>query len=154
MDRSTTERALALLRDEEGVRRHAYDDGTGRRVRAPVGHLTIGCGINLDNGLDDYEVDMLERHRLEMEWAQFCREASSVAPPVVCSLLPEDAQVALASMAFNLGADGLMEFDRMLVAVAGKRWDEAARECLDSRWACQVHAQRAHKTADLLRGCG
>lgn len=154
MNQTTKDRTLALLREVEGVRRYAYDDATGERVRAPRGNLTIGCGINLERGLDDHEVDLLERHRLEIEWTRFCHEASSVSPPVVCSLLPEDAQVALASMAFSMGADGLMEFRKMLLAVAGKRWDEAARECLDSRWAVQVRARRAHKTADLLRGCG
>ena len=28
-----------------------HDDATGKRVRAPVGRLTIGVGINLDDGL-------------------------------------------------------------------------------------------------------
>ena len=154
MKRDIAERTLALLRGEEDVRRHAYDDSTGKRVHAPVGCLTIGIGINLDIGLDDYEVDVLERHRLEIEWARFCRDASTLASPVVASLLPDDAQVALATMAFNLGADGLLQFHRMLEAVAEGDWRKAAEECLDSKWASQVHAARAGKTAALLRGCG
>ena len=154
MRRDVSERTLALLRGQEDVRRHAYDDATGRRVHAPEGVLTIGIGINLDIGLDDYEVDMLERHRLEIEWARFCRDASTLNPPVVCSCLPVDAQVALASMAFNLGADGLLEFHKMLLAVGHGLWADAARECLSSKWASQVHAHRAGQVADLLRGCG
>ena len=58
-----------------------YDDATGKRVRAPVGRLTIGVGINLDVGLDEYEVDMLERHRLHVGMVAFEREAAALALP-------------------------------------------------------------------------
>lgn len=154
MRQALVERVLTLLRGDEGVRPHAYDDATGKRVRAPVGRLTIGVGIDLDQGLDAYEIDLLERHRLHREVLALEHKASSLAPrPVTPSLLPDDAQVALACMAFQIGGAGVAEFHRMLSAVAAGRWGQAADEALDSAWARQT-PRRAAEVAALLRRSG
>ena len=73
-----------------------YDDATGKRVRAPVGRLTIGVGINLDDGLDEHEVDWLERHRLHVGMVAFARDAGTLSfrgrHSIDVPALPDDAQ--------------------------------------------------------------
>ena len=136
MKQALQERALAILRRDEGVRRHShYDDATGKRVRAPVGRLTIGVGINLDDGLDEHEVDWLERHRLHVGMVAFARDAGTLSfrgrHSIDVPALPDDAQVALSMMVFQLGPDGTLEFHAMLKAIASGDWEGAAAEALD-----------------------
>lgn len=143
--------AIGYLRADEGVKRFAYDDATGREVSAPEGTLTIGVGINLKVGLDDYEIDMLTRHRLHSELLTLEHAASTREPAVELVSLPGPVQVALALMAYQLGADRLMEFHRMLDAVAAGDWQRAANEAVHSRWDRQT-PRRAERVASLLRG--
>ena len=151
MTPATQSEALRILRRDEGVRKHAYDDATGERVRAPLGVLTIGVGINLDEGLDSNEIDWLERNRMERECVAFAsRYAHTYGErPTV---LPEDAQLALALMAFQLGPARLMGFRKMLHAVAGRNFRRAAAEALDSKWDKQT-AGRAIRVAKLFHKC-
>ena len=149
LDQAVVDEVLLRLRGDEGVRRYAYDDATGKEVEAPVGVLTIGCGVNLSIGLDDHEIDWLERHRLHVGMLDFMARASSLGPPVVVRLLPRPAQVALALMVFQLGVDGTMGFHRMLVAIAKRDWLAASAEARHSKWAEQT-PKRAHEVAELL----
>ena len=145
------EQALAVLRNDEGRREHPYDDATGKRVHAPKGILTVGVGINLEEGLDDEEMDWLERHRLE-------REVGALVPAlhqehrVYLYLLPGPAQLALMLACFQLGAPRLMKFHRMLDAVSRGDWRAAGAEAVDSAWARET-ASRAEEVAALFRQC-
>ena len=57
---------------------------------------------------------------------------------------------ALISMAFNMGGPRLADFRRMRAAIAAGRWEAAAAEALDSRWARQT-GRRADEIAAMLR---
>lgn len=59
-------------------------------------------------------------------------------------------QRVLANMAYNLGTGKLTGFVNTLKAVREKRWDDAARLMLASRWARQV-GQRAVRLAEMMR---
>ena len=141
-------RALALLRGDEGVRTHAYDDATGKRVRAPVGHLTIGAGINLDIGLSSWEIDMLERHRLHVHVSTFTVEVAT-AYSITMGNLPDDVQVGLALMCFQLGWEGTLEFHNMLRDIAKGHWELAAVEAKHSKWKVET-PKRADEVAKLF----
>ena len=142
LPRDVADEALRRLRGDEGIRRYAYDDATGHEVKAPVGNLTIGCGCNLAVGLDDEEIDWLERHRLNREWRAFSKLATDT--------LPRKAQLALALAVFQLGANALSEFHWMIHCIRERQWAHAADEALDSEWARQT-PHRAREVADLLR---
>ena len=62
---------------------------------------------------------------------------------------PASVQMALLSMAFNLGGPRLAGFVKMRTALVDHDYDEAARQALDSRWAKQV-GRRAEEIAKLL----
>jgi lysozyme len=53
-------------------------------------------------------------------------------------------------MAFNLGAQRLRGFAKMIKALASAQYDEAARQALESKWARQVGA-RAERIAAMIR---
>ena len=60
--------------------------------------------------------------------------------------LSDTRQEALADMCFNLGVQRLSGFRKMLIALRAGQWQEAAKECLDSRYARQV-GNRAKRNA-------
>ena len=52
--------------------------------------------------------------------------------------LPEEAQLVIANMCFNLGYPRLSKFKGMKAGVDAKDWNRAADEMVDSRWYDQV----------------
>jgi lysozyme len=64
---------------------------------------------------------------------------------------PADVQRALGNMCYQLGADGLMQFSKMLAALSVGDRKRAALEALDSLWATQTPV-RARRVVSLIRG--
>ena len=127
---------LEQLQRHEGLRLKPYRDS--------VGKLTIGYGRNLaDRGISQEEAEFMLDNDIDLVVAELERM------PLFLSLDPV-RQVVLANMAFNMGVPTLLEFRRMLGALARREWDRAADEMLDSRWARQV-GRRAVELARLMR---
>jgi lysozyme len=128
---------VAQLRRDEGVRQFPYTD--------TVGKLTIGVGRNLtDVGLSDAEVDLLLQDDIDSVTGQLDSRL-----PYFQAIDPV-RQGVLVNMAFNMGFAGLEGFEMMLQAFAQGRWEDAAREMLNSKWAGQVGA-RAERLAEQVR---
>jgi lysozyme len=64
--------------------------------------------------------------------------------------LPENAQMVIASMAFNLGRPKLSKFKNMKAAVDAGDYVEASAQMLDSRWAQQL-PNRSARLAKMMR---
>ena len=64
--------------------------------------------------------------------------------------LPEEAQLVIANMMFNLGYPRLSAFKGMKAGVDERDWNRAADEMLDSRWAKQV-PNRANRLVERIR---
>lgn len=134
MDR---DRLRSLLLKHEGLCLKPYTDSAGK--------LSIGCGRNLtDVGLTEQEALYL----LDNDMARsvtYCREAFQWF-----NGLCDARQNVVASMVFNLGAHGFSEFKKLIAAIDGKNYDEAANQMLSSHWASQV-GKRAVELADMMR---
>lgn len=127
------------LKRDEGVRRRVYVDSTG--------HLTIGVGHNLTEGVDiplsDDSIDEILQTDID-----HCT--------IMCEALPgwatlsEVRRAVLVNMCFNLGYAGLTKFTHTLQAIAMGDWDGAARAMLNSQWAKEVGA-RAMRLATQMR---
>jgi len=63
---------------------------------------------------------------------------------------PEDVQLVLCNMGFNLGISGLLRFKNFLAAVKGGKYATAAEHMLSSQWAGQV-GNRAVRLANIMR---
>ena len=131
------EKARHLIKAHEGVRLTPYMD--------TVGKCTIGVGRNLtDRGLTTEEVELLFEtdfklaiHILDIwlaDWQSY----------------PASVQMALLSMAFNLGGPRLSGFVNMRASLLDHDYEEAANQALDSLWAKQV-GHRAKEIAELIR---
>lgn len=141
--------SIALHKKGEGYKAFVYDDANGNLVvpgYTLVGHPTIGFGRCLDtHGILASEADfMLANNDAEAtvdlqglfgaKWASFGNAR----------------QAALIDARFALGASGFREFHLMVTALFNEKWDEAAVELLNSKWARTV-GQRALDLAGMLR---
>ena len=141
----------------EGLRLQVYKD--------TLGIDTIGIGRNLeDRGITKEELDWMDIPSMDAVYeygitegdamylakndVQIVEEELVRAHPCVEEL---DAvrQLVLMDMAFNLGVPRLCKFKKMWAAVHENKFDVAAKEMLDSRWANQVKS-RATKLAHAM----
>ena len=67
--------------------------------------------------------------------------------------LPEDAQLIIANMMFNMGLTRLSKFKGMKRGVDARDWETAADEMVDSRWYTQVQT-RADRLVVRMRSLG
>ena len=65
-------------------------------------------------------------------------------------LLPEEVQLIIANMMFNLGYPRLSKFKGMKAGVDAERWSDAADEMVDSQWYRQV-TNRAERLVERMR---
>jgi lysozyme len=124
------------------------------------GKQTIGVGRNLDDnplteeekrvcgdwekGITKNAAFYLLRHDIERVEKE-CRKGIAFY-----ELLDGERQYALLDMAFNLGIAGLKRFKKMLMAMACGYFEDAAKECLNSKYAKEV-GQRAVRIAETIR---
>jgi len=124
---------LSMIERDEGYRQFPYND--------TVHVWTIGIGRNLESkGISREEARYLAQNDINECTAALRRDLPYFDG------LSECRQGVLINMAFNLGIAGLLKFGKMLVAVGGGYWKEAAKEMLDSQWSRQV-GQRASRLA-------
>jgi lysozyme len=67
--------------------------------------------------------------------------------------LPEEAQLIIANMCFNLGRPRLSKFKGMKAGVDARDWQKAADEMVDSQWYRQV-PNRAERLVQRMRSIG
>lgn len=128
--------ARDLIKANEGCRLHPYECTEGK--------ITIGYGRNLDDkGITQQEAELL----LDLDIAE-CLEDLKRLP--FWGDLNEARQAVLLDMRFQLGNAGLSQFKRMLNAINQARFDQAADELLDSRYAQQTPS-RARRNAHMMR---
>jgi lysozyme len=128
------------------------DEGTGIQkngnflpYHCTSGKLTIGWGHNLqDNGIKPKIAEML----LDDDIADATRELFIVLPWL--EAVDPVRQSVLINMAFNMGVPKLVGFAKMLAALRARKFETAAIEMLDSRWAEQV-GDRALRLAEQMR---
>lgn len=110
-----------------------------------VQKMTIGYGHNLeDKGIPaDVALELLKVDILDaIEDVRHCFSCYDQ--------LSRPRQLVLISMAYNLGRDRLMKFQRFIGAVHRGDWHDAADEMLDSKWAPQV-GSRAIVLSQMMR---
>lgn len=137
------QRITETLKIQEGFRREAYKDH--------LGFLTIGFGRMIDKrlggGITEREATIL----LENDIANVIRELDRALPWVRSIKSPADE--AVVNMAFQMGLPRLQQFRKTLEHLKAGRYQEAAAEALDSRWAQQT-PNRAREVVDLIRQAG
>ncbi len=124
------------IKQQEGLRLKPY--------LCPTGHLTIGYGHNLENGITPQIAEVLLA--TDIAFAQI--EVGGKLP--WADTLDEVRRFVLVNMCFNLGSTKLLTFKKFLAALQKRDYQTAAKEMLNSRWAEQV-GQRAKKLAEMMQ---
>lgn len=128
---------LRSIRAHEGFRAKIYTDTTG--------HLTVGYGVNISNGITVEMGEALLRIQVRDVHAWLCSEFKPWFQQ-----LSAPRQRALVEMAFQLGPGGFKSFKRALGAIRAGDWERASIELLDSKWYRQT-PRRAEHVARLIR---
>lgn len=130
------EKICLQLIAHEGYRNLPYEDSEGV--------LTIGVGRNLEKPLSDDVIGLLLAEDLEDA------ETDLIEVFPNFQTFSEQRRLALFDMMFNLGKPRFLGFKKMIAAIKEGRWDEAARQALDSKWRRQVKG-RAITIARMLK---
>ena len=129
-------KAAVAIRRYEGFSKLPY--------KCPTGHLTIGYGHNLENGISAKVALFI----LQEDLAHAERAVKDAFP--WWWKLDDARQFVLVDMAFNMGLAGLKGFKKMLAAIESGDFDKAAEEMLDSKYGRQV-VHRARLNAEIMK---
>lgn len=107
-----------------------------------AGKLTIGVGRNLeDKGLSEEEVMIL----LEHDVFECAKDLVDIFPEF--ERYPENIQLVLADMRFQLGPNRFRGFKLMVRAVKNQNWPEMIKQMKDSVW----YGQTPNRANNLIR---
>jgi len=141
------EKLRADLELDEGVKHEIYLDHLGLPTFG-IGHLVreedpehgepVGTAVTDDRVAEAFEQDIqITIDDCEKLYPDFYE-------------LPEEAQLIIANMCFNLGYPRLSKFKGMKRGVDARDWNAAADEMVDSRWYRQV-TNRADRLVQRMR---
>ena len=135
------------LERDEGCVYQIYNDHLGYPTFG-IGHLVTGH--DKEHGWSvgtDVEEDRV-REVFEQDVQTVLSDCEILYPDFYD--LPEEAQLIIANMMFNMGLTRLSKFKGMKRGVDSRNWEEAADEMVDSRWYHQV-TNRANRLVVRMR---
>ena len=135
------------LERDEGVKYEIYNDHLGYATFG-VGHLVIESDpeYGMDIGTPISESRVIEAFEQDVQIVLGdCEKLYNDFDQ-----LPEEAQLIIANMMFNMGLTRLSKFRGMKNGVDAKDWQRAADEMVDSRWYNQV-TKRADRLVVRMR---
>lgn len=134
------------LKIDEGVKYEIYNDHLGYPTFG-IGHLItekdIEYGLPIGTKVDEWRVNEV----FDADVKLYINETKKVFPDLDDK--PDNIQLVLVNMCFNLGAPRLSKFKKFIAAIDDQQWSEAAVEMMDSRWAKQV-GLRAERLRDIV----
>ena len=125
---------IEQLKKDEGFRGNPY--------KCSENKLTVGYGTTFP--LTEEEAEMLLKHRLKNEVTTLVHKHTFIGT------LPQIAQDVLHNMAYQMGANGVSKFKKMIVALKKGDFKTASKEMLDSKWKRQT-PKRAKRLANEMR---
>ena len=135
------------LEVDEGVKYEIYKDHLGYPTFG-IGHLVIdsdpeygqevGTPVSEDRVIEAFDNDV------QVVLADCERLYNDV------NVLPEEVQLIIANMMFNMGRPRLSKFKGMKAGVDAQDWNKAADEMIDSNWYKQV-PNRAGRLVKRMR---
>lgn len=141
------EKLQAELTEDEGVKYEIYLDHLNLPT-CGIGHLILQsdqeCGLPVGTPISETRV----RELFEQDVEIVLKECEILLPSF--EILPDEVQLIIANMMFNMGRPRLSKFKKFLEAVILFSWKEAADEMVDSRWYNQV-PNRAQRLVERMR---
>ena len=135
------------LAEDEGCKFEIYLDHLGLPTYG-IGHLVVEgdpeYGQPVGTPVDEERV----RQVFNLDIASTLDECQVLYPDF--DDLPEECQLIIANMMFNMGRPRLSKFKDMKAAVDARSWNAAADAMVDSRWHDQV-PNRAKRLVKRMR---
>ena len=135
------------LERDEGVKYEVYLDHLGYPTFG-IGHLITDddpeCGASVGTKVDSDRV----QEAFETDVESVLSDCERLY--VQFEHLPEEAQLIIANMMFNMGYTRLSKFKGMKRGVDARNWEAAADEMVDSKWYDQV-TRRADRLVVRMR---
>ena len=135
------------LAEDEGCKFEIYLDHLGLPTYG-IGHLVVEgdpeYGQPVGTPVDEERV----RQVFNLDIASTLDECQVLYPDF--DDLPEECQLIIANMMFNMGRPRLSKFKGMKAGVDARDWNRAADEMVDSRWYDQV-TNRAKRLVARMR---
>ena len=135
------------LEIDEGVKHEIYLDHLGLPTFG-IGHLITKSdeeyGEDVGTSVSDHRV----KECFESDVQQVIKDCQILYDDF--NDLPEEAQLIIANMMFNMGRPRLSKFKGMKRGVDARDWNQAADEMVDSRWYKQV-TNRADRLVERMR---
>jgi lysozyme len=139
------------IADDEGVMYETY--------RCSLGHLTGGIGhliTEWDEDMYSGPVGTKIPHEQVDKWFNMDITRTIEDCKIIFTTfdsLPQDAQLVIANMCFQLGRPRLSKFKKFIAAVNDENWMLAGEEMQDSRWYKQT-TNRADRLIDRIQLIG
>lgn len=138
------------LESDEGCINEVYLDHLGYPTFG-IGHLIRDTdpeyGCNVGEKISDERVAEAFEDDIQITYNDCLR----LYPDF--DMLPNEAQLIIANMMFNLGATRMGKFKGMKAGVDARDWQKAADEMVDSLWYKQV-TNRANRLVKRMRALG
>ena len=135
------------LERDEGVKYEVYLDHLGYPTFG-IGHLITDddpeCGASVGTEVDNDRV----KEAFETDVETVLSDCERLY--VQFEHLPEEVQLIVANMMFNMGYTRLSKFKGMKRGVDTRDWNQAADEMVDSKWYKQV-TKRANRLVERMR---
>ena len=135
------------LERDEGVKYEVYLDHLGYPTFG-IGHLITDddpeCGASVGTKVDSERV----QEAFEADVESVLSDCERLY--VQFEHLPEEVQLIVANMMFNMGYTRLSKFKGMKRGVDARDWNQAADEMIDSKWYNQV-TRRADRLVVRMR---
>tara|TARA_B100000989_G_scaffold141797_1_gene105571 strand:- start:432 stop:881 length:450 start_codon:yes stop_codon:yes gene_type:complete len=135
------------LEMDEGVKYEIYNDH--------LGYATFGIGHLVRNSDPEHGQEIGTPVSEERVIAAFDEDVQDVLADCErlyndFNVLPEECQMIIANMMFNMGRPRLSKFKGMKAGVDAQDWNKAADEMIDSNWYKQV-PNRAGRLVKRMR---
>ena len=132
---------------DEGVKYEIYNDH--------LGYATFGIGHLVRNSDPEHGQEIGTPVSEERVIAAFDEDVQDVLADCErlyndFNVLPEECQMIIANMMFNMGRPRLSKFKGMKAGVDAQDWNKAADEMIDSNWYKQV-PNRAGRLVKRMR---
>ena len=135
------------LEIDEGVKHEIYLDHLGLPTFG-IGHLITKSDEEYGEDVGTPVSDDRVKECFESDVKQVIKDCQILYDDF--NDLPEEAQLIIANMMFNMGRPRLSKFKGMKRGVDARDWNQAADEMVDSRWYQQV-TKRADRLVTRMR---
>jgi lysozyme len=141
------ERLRKELEIDEGVRYTIYLDHLGYPTFG-IGHLVIDTDVESGQPIGTEISDSRVQEVFETDVLSVISDCNKLYDDF--DELPEEVQLIVANMMFNMGRTRLSKFKGMKRGVDSKDWNAAADEMVDSKWYQQV-TNRADRLVQRMK---